>query len=400
MRALILAALGRGESHLYRLLDSPDTERMIAACRQLGAAIEQEGEVCRVRGIGGRPRTPDDVIDAGNSGLVLRFAGAVAALGEGTTVITGDPSIRGRRPAQPLLDGIAQLGGEAYATRGNGLAPLVIRGPIGPGLVAIDGADSQPVSALLIAASCLHGVTEIVVENEGERPFVEMTIKWLWAVGVDVDRISEGHYRVVGPAAYRGIDVEIPGDYSAAAFPLAAALVTRSCVRMAGLVGGDGQGDHLLLEWARQMGGVVEERREGVVVKGEGRLRPLSVDINPCIDALPIMAVLGCYADGVTHLYNGLIARRKESDRIAAIATELQKMGGVVEEREDGLQIVGGALRGAPLESWGDHRIAMALFVAALGAEGESTIAGFECVEKSFPHFAEKMAQLGARLSW
>lgn len=401
MRALILAALGNGESRLRHLLNSPDTRRMVEACRLIGAKIELLGEECRVIGVGGSPKRPDDVVNAGNSGLVLRFIGAVSALSDGMTLITGDRSIRERRPAQPLIDGITQLGGYATSTRGNGLAPLVIMGPIRPGLIQIHGADSQPISALLIAASFLDGVTEIVVESEGERPFIEMTLHWLWSCGIEAERIGEGHYRVAGPARYQGIDVEIPGDYSAAAFPLAAALVTRSQIGLRGLLREDNQGDRLFFEWVRKMGGEIEEESDRVIVTGNQRgLRGIAVDINPCIDLLPIMAVLGCYAEGETRLYNGAIARRKESDRIEAIATELRKMGGQIEAEGGEMRIIGGPLHGANLESWDDHRIAMALAVAALGAEGESHISGFECVEKSYPNFVEGMQQLGAKIQW
>jgi 5-enolpyruvylshikimate-3-phosphate synthase len=179
MRALVLATLGVGTSKLRYLLQSPDTDRMIEGCRHLGARIELLGDECLVSGVGRRPARPKCTIDAGNSGLVLRFIGAVSTLSPGTVAINGDRSIQDRRSAQPLIDGINQLGGCAFSMRNNGRAPLVLSGPIRPGQVRIDGADSQPVSALLIAASFLHGVTQIVVENEGERPFIDMTLHWL-----------------------------------------------------------------------------------------------------------------------------------------------------------------------------------------------------------------------------
>jgi 3-phosphoshikimate 1-carboxyvinyltransferase len=400
MRALVLATLGVGTSKLRYLLQSPDTDRMIEACRHLGARIELLGDECLVSGVGRLPARPKCTIDAGNSGLVLRFIGAISTLSPGTVAINGDRSIQERRSAQPLIDGINQLGGCAFSMRDNGRAPLVLSGPIRPGRVQIDGADSQPVSALLIAASFLDGVTEIAVENEGERPFIDMTLHWLWSCGIDAQRVEEGRYRVRGPAAYNRIEAEIPGDYSAAAFPIAAALVTGSEVALRGLVGEDSQGDRLFFDWVREMGGQVHEERDRVVVSGGSQLRGIDVDINGCIDLLPIMAVLGCYAKGETRLRNGAIARLKESDRIEAIVTELRKMGATIQAEGGEVRISKSQLHGAELESWDDHRIAMALAVAALGAKGESRIAGFECVDKSFPGFVEKMGRLGAAIRW
>lgn len=392
MRALLFASMGKGESRLQTPLRSPDTLAMVRACRQLGAEIsEQEGEWI-VRGVGGAPQVPGDIIDAGNSGQVLRFIGAVSALAPGWTVVTGDESVRTRRPAAALLDGLCQLGATAYSTRSTGFAPIVVGGPMRAGRARIDGSDSQPLSALLIAASFLEGESEISAYNAKEQAWVDLTLSWLLSLGIEAERVAPDHYRVVGPAQYEGFSTTLPGDYSSAAFPAAAALVTNGSVRLKGLHPDDVQGDRLLFDLFAEMGAEVGEEVRA------GQLHGIEVDLNRCIDALPILAVVGCFASGEMRLRNGRIARQKESDRIASIATQLRAMGADLDELDDGLTIRQSQLRGCSLSACNDHRIAMALIVAALGAEGESRISGAEWIEKSYPHFVQEMNRLGAKI--
>ena len=152
---------------------------MIRACQLIGAEIEMNDNELIIIGTAGQPRTPKDIIDAGNSGQVLRFIAAIAALTPGFTIITGDYSITHNRPMQPLLEGLAQLGSLAVSSKGDGCAPIIIKGPIQSGQATLSGEDSQPVSALLIAAAHLKGRTEIKVINPGEKPWIEVTLHWL-----------------------------------------------------------------------------------------------------------------------------------------------------------------------------------------------------------------------------
>ena len=148
------------------------------------------------------------------------------------------------------------------------------------------------------------------------------------------------------------------------------------------------------------MGARIEWEGETLVVKKSGKLRGMRIDANPFIDATPLLATLACFAEGPTEIYNAAIARRKESDRLFAIAQELRKMGGIIEEEADGLRILPSPLRGATLFSHRDHRIALSLTVAALAAQGESKIEGADCIAKSYPHFASSFQESGARIAW
>ncbi|MGE3953737.1 MAG: 3-phosphoshikimate 1-carboxyvinyltransferase [Parachlamydiales bacterium] len=376
MRALLFAALAMGESKVNNLLASPDVEAMVTVIRQMGAGVKREGSSIAIRGIGGRV-PPLGLVDAANSGQILRFVGAVAALAKGPTLITGDESIRTLRPITPLIQGIKQLGGFAAQNVGGG---LLVQGRIKPGEVVIDGADSQPVSALLIATSLLEGGSTIRVENPGETPWVGLTLSWLKRVGRPVSHADYQTFLVQG-GQFAPFTFTVPGDYSSALYPAAAAFVTGSPIELDGLDPGDVQGDKRALD-------LLPTLRKG----------GCEIDVGPFIDALPLLAVLGCYAPGRTVLYGGAIARKKESDRISAIATELTKMGGQVTELPDGLIIEESPLRGARVSTYHDHRIALSLAIAALGARGETVIENPAVVAKSYPTFWEDMRGIGCQI--
>ena len=388
MRALIFALMAQGTSVVRGALASPDTEAMLAAIKQLGARVKQCSGYVEIEGTGGAFAQPDAVIDAGNSGQVLRFVGALVALSPHHTVLTGDASVRNRRPVVPLLDGLSQLGAHASAMRETGHAPIAIQGPIAPGRVVIDGADSQPVSALLMATSFLPGPTEIEVRNPGETSWVGLTLHWLKRFGILIEHENYTHYKVPGGATIAPFECTVPGDFSSAAYPLIAALITRSELTLQGLDFSDAQGDKHLIEILQAMGDdIAIDAQEHSVTVRPSKLCGCKIDVNPVIDALPILAVVGCFAEGKTELTGAAVARLKESDRIHTIATELKKMGAHIEERDEGLLIENSPLVGAELFSHHDHRIALSLAVAALGAKGTNTIEEIDCIAKSYPTF-------------
>lgn len=396
MRALVFALMAKGKSIVRGALPSPDTEAMLAAIEQLGARVERCPEHFEIEGTGGVFLKPDAVIDAGNSGQVLRFIGALSALSAHHTVLTGDASVRKLRPIGPLLDALEQLGAHAQAMREKGHAPFTIRGPIAPGYVVMDGEDSQPVSALLMAAAFLPGPTEIEVNNPGEIPWIGFTLHWLKRFGIVVQHDRFSRYRVPGGATIAPFDFTVPGDFSSAAYPLVAALITGSELTLKGLDLSDEQGDKHLLSILLSMGAdMAFNAEEQSITVRPSTLRGCTIDVNGVIDALPILAVVGCYAEGVTELIGAGIARLKESDRIHACATELKKMGACIEEREDGLCIKKSRLVGAPLFSHHDHRVALSLAVAALGARGTTTIEKADCIAKSYPTFSEHLELMG-----
>ena len=380
-RALIISSLADGTSTIRNPLMSGDCIATIEACRQIGASIV-EGEGLRVDGVGGKPQTPVKEMDVKSSGTTIRFMAAVAALCDGTTKLTGDASIRGR-PFGPLLRSIAELGAKrAESIPGNGCPPLAITGKLTGGSTVLDGLSSQFVSALLVACPIAPEDSEITVQNLRSRPYVHMTLEHLERAGVTVRREGLTRFFVGGGQRYKAGGYTVPGDHSSAAFLRAAAYITDSDIEISGLDENDSQGD-------RWMDGMME-----VLASGDRR----EIDLRDTPDLLPVAAVLGCHSDGTTVLKNAPHARHKESDRISALCAELKKMGAAIEERPDGLVVKSSILKGAALDGHGDHRIVMALAVAALDADGRSVIDHADTLSKSYPRFVEDLVRLGGNI--
>jgi len=398
LRAILFAAFARGVSTISNYLPSPDTNAMLAACRLLGAKIEVSPHRLMIRGFAGKPSTPSQVIDAGNSGQVLRFIAAVSSLCEGYTVITGDDSIRTNRSMQPLLDGLNGLNVFAKSTQNNGFAPVIIGGNLSGGITRLSGEDSQPVSALLIAGSFAPHPTRIEVTHPGETPWIDLTLAWLKRLGITCHHQNYQVYELLGCADYPGFNYTVPGDFSSCAFPVAAALVTRSNILVKNLDWEDVQGDKALFTLLQASGAHMEimPNMQQMRVYESGLNLASELVVNAFIDAVPILAVLACFSAQQTQLKGAGIARQKESDRLACMTQELRKMGADIDELDDGLSIRPARLRGAVVNSHHDHRIAMALTVAAMAASGESVIENVACVNKSYPDFAGAMQTLGA----
>lgn len=400
LRAILFGAMGNGKTVITNYLDSQDTHAMIAACRTFGADIHAANEKIEINGLNGQIHAAEDVINAGNSGIVLRFCSALGALSKNCVVVTGDHSIRHQRPMKPLLEGLSQLGVSAKSMRGDHYAPVIIQGPIKSGKAVIDGEDSQPVSALLIASAFAQGPVELHVRNAGEKPWAALTLHWFEMLGITYSHQEYSVYNILGQSRFNGFRYRVPGDFSSAAFPIAAALVTQSELTLQNVDMDDLQGDKELIAVFKRMGAHIDidEKNKVLHVKKGGSLSGISVDLNDFVDAITILAVVACYAEGETHIYNAAVAKQKECNRVHCIATELKKMGADIMETEDGLKIRGSKLKGALLHSYRDHRMVMSLSVAALGAEGESVIEDIGCVAKTFPAFAENFSMIGACL--
>lgn len=401
LRAILFASFARGLSKISQILPSPDTDAMIHAVRLLGAKVKQEADLLEIQGFAGKPQIADDVIQCGNSGQVLRFIGAISALNSQYTILSGDDSIRHNRPVLPLLNGLNQLGAFAVSSRGDGFAPILIKGPFTKDKATIDGQDSQPVSGLLIAAAFAPHPIELTVKNPGEKPWVSLTLDWFKRLGISYTLNNHTLYRMEGSSQIEGFAYDVPGDFSSAAFPIAAALVTDSELTIHNVDMNDAQGDKAIIAIFRQMGAriLIDPENRTIHVKKGGGLKGVRIDINDCVDALPILAVIGCFAEGRTEIFNGAIARKKESDRIASISRELKNMGALIEEKPDGLIIHTSKLRGTHLKTYHDHRLALSLSVAALAAQGNSVITGVECIAKTYPCFLQDFIKIGAKIT-
>lgn len=373
---------------------------MIEACRLLGATIEVTPTRIEIQGTKGKINHTEDVINAGNSGIVLRFCSAIGSLSSNPVVITGDHSIRHQRPMKHLLDGLSQLGVSTSSMRGDGFAPIILKGPLKSGKATIFGEDSQPVSALLIAVAFAEGPVELEVRNAGEKPWVALTLDWFDRLGILYENQAFETYRLPGNCRYEGFDYIVPGDFSSAAFPIAAALITGSELTIHNIDMQDSQGDKELIPTFQKMGATfeIDVTDKKLVVKKGKKLSGITVDINNFIDAITILAVTACYAEGETWIQNAAVAKQKECNRIQSIATELRKMGAIITETDSGLRIQGSPLKGASVESYNDHRMAMSLSVAGLGAKGETKISSVDCVSKTFPTFTQDFNFLGASI--
>ncbi len=399
IRAIIFASLAQGTSHIYKRLDSPDIHHTIKACRQIGAEIQENGDDLIIRGTAGHFNAPKDEIDSGNSGQVLRFIGTLAALGAGETILTGDHSIQTRRPVKPLIDALKQLGASARSLKNNDCAPIAIKGIAKPGTVLINGQDSQPVSGLLMLAAFLEGETTIKVNDPGEKPWIDLTLYWLDKFDIPYENDQYKHYKVTGKKILKAFDYTVAGDFSSAAFPAAAALLSNSKITLNNMNMDDPQGDKKIFEAFKKMGALIsydKERRE-LTIEGSN-LVGKELDINDYIDAITILSVVGSFAKGDMHIKNAAIARKKESDRIKAISAELKKMGAKITEKPGGLIVHPSPLNGSTLNTYHDHRMAMSLTIAALHAKGPSKIIDVDCISKSYPSFVNDMQKLGAKI--
>ena len=395
IRAVALAALAEGRSEILGPLVGADTASAVSAYRALGARID-DADPGRwlVDGVAGRPAAPAGAIDVGNSGTTLFVALGSAALGDRPVRFVGDEQTS-RRTAGPLLAALAALGARSTSRAGTGCTPIEICGPLAGGRVEISCPTSQYLTSLLLAAPLARGDSEITVKLLNERPYVEMTLDWLAGQGVRLERRGLEHYRIPGGQAYRGFRKAVAADWSGATFLLAAAAVTGSEILLSGLDLRDPQGDKEVVRYLARMGCLWRETPEGLVLAG-GALRGAELDLNATPDALPALAVVGCFAEGRTVLGNVPQARQKETDRIAVMARELSRLGGRVEELPDGLVVHGGGLRGGEASGHGDHRVVMALAVAGLASDRPVEVDTAEAVNVTFPNFVELLAGLGA----
>jgi 3-phosphoshikimate 1-carboxyvinyltransferase len=396
-RAFVVAGLARGNSRISDYLVSEDTMATIAGLRSFGVSVEEKNEgVALVRGSEGRLATPAKEVDCKNSGTTLRLLTGVASL-DGEVVLTGDASLR-RRPVQPLLDALSMLGVRGESMLDNGCPPVKIKGgSLRGGVAKIRGdVSSQFISSLLIVAPYAERNVEIVLTSPlKSKPYVDITLDIMRTFGAEVENHSYESFRVTAGRIYQGRSYAVEGDYSSASYFLALAALTGGEVTVENLNPRSKQGDRAILDILREMGASVESGKGWVRVRGDGELSGIEVDLGDTPDLLPTMVALAVKAKGSTVIKNVEHARYKESDRIATCSREFAKFGAEIKERRDGMEIKGTAnLRGAEVSSHGDHRLAMALSIAALAAGGRSVVHGVECASISFPKFFEELAKI------
>ncbi len=398
-RAIILASLAEGKSKITNPLLCADTLASIDACKAMGAkiAIDKKNNCLNISGIS-MPELPEKIIDVKNSGTTIRIMASVLALCNEKVTITGDESIR-NRPMQPLIEALEQLGVKTESTEG--LAPVSVTGPITGGKCQIRGdVSSQFISGLLIAAPLAKNDTTVeIIKSLKSTPYLKMTLHLIEMFGGEIENRNYKKFYINCGQKYTSADYEIEGDYSSAAFIIGAAVLTNSEIKIKNLFRNSKQGDKMILDILKTMGADIVVEEDYITVKGNGKLKGISVDLSQYPDLLPIVAILGSLAKGKTIIKNIEHIRYKECDRVHAIATELKKMGARVTELKASLEIFGGdKLKGAKVSGWDDHRIVMALAVAGMRAEGETLIDTAESIDISFPTFVEVMNEIGANV--
>jgi 3-phosphoshikimate 1-carboxyvinyltransferase len=400
-RALIVAALADGPSTLLGALDSDDTRVMIDSLRRLGIAVEHDPAAATIglQGCNGRIPSKDAELFVANSGTSLRFLTAMVATGQGVYKLDGTPRMR-QRPVADLLLALNRLGADAKSDLGTGCPPVtVVASGLDGGNAFVKGdVSSQFLSGLLMALPCSRATTTVEVEGTlVSQPYVAMTLALMEAFGV---RAGNRKFRRfdVRPAQYRGRTYAIEPDASAASYFFAAAAITGGTVTVEGLGTESLQGDLAFVDVLEHMGCTVVRSRDATTVTG-GPLRGVDVDMNAISDTAMTQAVVALFASGMSRIRNVGHIRHKETDRIAALATELRKLGATVDEREDGLIIFPPqTLQPARISTYDDHRMAMAFALAGLKAEG-ITILDPGCVAKTYPGYWDDLAGLRARTS-
>ncbi len=398
-RALLIAALADGQSRLERALFSDDTRYMVSALRGLGIRIAVDAHESSLVVDGASGRVPVSTADLfiGNAGTAARFLTAYVALGSGEYRIDGISRMR-ERPIGPLLTALRQLGISAESEQGNDCPPVVVksRGLRG-GTVEIAGdLSSQFISALLMVAPCTPEGLEIQIRGElVSKPYVDLTLSVMRAFGVSGNNDAFRRLVVPGGQSYHARTYPVEPDASGASYFLAAAAVTGGRVRVNALGRGSVQGDVRLASILEQMGCQVTWGDDFVEVCGPATLRGIDVDLADLSDVAQTLAAIAPFASSPVRIRGVAHIRRKETDRIAAMTSQLRRLGATVAEHDDGWEIAPSELRGASLNTYDDHRMAMSLAVTALRVPGVR-ILDPSCVAKTFPDFFERFAKLTA----
>ena len=404
-RALMLGAMAQGQTNIQGLLRGEDPHSTAKCFSLLGANISPlNSELVQVHGVGiSNIAEPSGVLDCGNSGTTMRLMlGILASQPEHFFTVTGDSSLV-QRPMSRVIQPLTQMGGQIWGRKGNSLAPLAIQGKkLRPIHYYSPIASAQVKSCILFAGLMLEGKTTIT-ETSLSRDHSERMLK---AFGAEIQIDPETNsVSVTGPAQLKGQDVVVPGDISSAAFWLVAAAIVPGSELVIENVGVNPTRTGIL-EVLEIMGvDITQENYRVVAGEPVANLRVRYSLLKACeisgsiiprlIDEIPILAVAAMFAEGTTVIRDAAELRVKESDRLAVMATQLQKLGARVMELPDGLEITGGvSIRGTDVESNGDHRVAMSLAIAALNATGITNIHQAEAASISYPNFAKTLEQI------
>ena len=393
-RAVLLAALADGRSELTGALFSDDTRYMVGALRGLGVQVDVDESAARiiVDGCGGRWPAAEADLFVGNAGTAMRFLVAALCLGAGRYRIDGTARMR-ERPIGELVEGLRQLGATVEAS--GGAPPVTVRGGLAGGEAALSAAkSSQFLSALLQVAPCARrDVTIALVGDVIAQPYIDMTIDVMALWGVAVIRDGYRTFRVRAGQRYRAQRYAVEPDASSAHYFWAAAALTGGRVSVSGLSLGSSQRDVEFVQILADMGAGFGEDADGITVIGDVQLTGIDRDMNRISDTAPTLAAIAPFCSGPVRIRNVAHLRWQESDRLHAVATELARLGARVRELDDGLEIEPSTLHGGTVQTYDDHRIAMAFALIGLKVPGVK-IENPGCVAKTFPDFFARLESL------
>lgn len=397
-RALICAALAKGESMITNLLFSQDILATIDTLEALGATFVKGEDFVKVKGIGDNldkeGPTKAYELQCRESGSTLRFMIPVAMAFSGTKIFSG----KGRLVERPLTEFVKIFDKQGIDYEYDGILPLTVNSKLKSDDFVIEGKESsQYISGLILAAPLLGGKSTVSVNGVLEsKDYVDLTIDMAKRFGVHVSEKStpaKTTYSLAEDQSYKAADYYIEGDHSQAAFFLVAGQIGAP-VNCLGITKNSKQADRRALEIIEDMEGTLIYSDEGVISMPT-KTKAAVIDASQCPDIIPVLCVMAALSDGTTRVINGKRLRIKESDRIKSTVSELTKLGADIEETEDGMIVRGkDSLDGGTVDSWNDHRIAMAMAIASIRCKNPVTITGAESVKKSYPHFFEDFAKL------
>jgi len=389
------AALAGGESYIRGALIAEDTRHLMAGLQQLGAQIEPVASGIKVTGTGGVIAGQGREIFLGNNGTALRFLTALVCLGRGPYILTGEPRLR-ERPVGPLVDALQEMGVE-ITCRNNCPPVAVSANGLKGGRISLSNIESsQYVSALLMCGPyTAEGIELSLTGNIVSAPYIDLTVGVMKDFGAKILQRGRHFYRVGTQSVYTGRNYDVEGDASSASYFFLAAALLKKPVRVCGIKLDSVQGDIGLLSILEKLGCRIAGGETWVEVSATDDLvsGDMTFDMGNMPDMVPTVGVLAAYRAGRTTITNVAHLRIKESNRLAAMAAELGRIGIIASERPDGLIIEGGTPRAADIETYNDHRIAMSFAVAGLVTPGIE-IADKKCVDKSFPGFWRELAKI------
>ena len=391
-RALLVAALAEGESVLSGALFSDDTDHMVQSLRKLGVEIEADRAAASfaVRGNGGKIPVDGAELYIGNSGTTSRSIISYVALGDGPFVVDGDEPMRKSRPISDLLDALGRLGVDARSRFDNGCLPVDVqaRGFKG-GYTQLDASkSSQFLTSLMLTGPHTREGLDIKMLGEFKTQYIDITMAVMRAFGAEVEHDNYRRFRIAGGQRYLARNYAIEPDASNASYFFAAAAVTGGTVRVDDITTDSAQGDIRFVDVLEEMGCTVNRDDKGIEVIGPERLKGIDVDMKEISDTSLTLAAIAPFADGPVRIRNIEHSRRQETDRVAAMATELRRLGVEVEEYRDGIAVTPSTPKPGTVDTYEDHRVAMSFALVGLKVPG-ICINDPGCVSKTFPTYFE-----------